>query len=90
MRIKKGFVLREVCGENVIMGEGLGAIDFGRLLTLNETATWLWQQAQEMGDFNVELLANRLCEEYDVTLEQARTYVKEMLQDWQDIDVLEM
>ena len=90
MRIKKGFVLREVCGENVIMGEGLGAIDFGRLLTLNETATWLWQQAQEMGDFNVELLANRLCEEYDVTLEQARTDVKEMLQDWQDIDVLEM
>jgi hypothetical protein len=26
MRIKKDFVLREVCGENVIMGEGLKAI----------------------------------------------------------------
>ena len=43
MRLKKGFVLREVCGERVIMGEGLGAINFGKLLALNETAAWLWQ-----------------------------------------------
>ena len=35
MRIKEGFVLREVCGERVIVGEGLGAINFGKLLSLN-------------------------------------------------------
>ena len=35
MKIKKGFVLRDVCGEQVIMGEGIGALDFGRLLCLN-------------------------------------------------------
>ena len=57
MKIKKGFVLREVCSERVIMGEGLGAINFGKLLALNETAAWLWQQAQAMGDFTVEALA---------------------------------
>ena len=49
MNIKKGFVLREVCGEHVIVGEGLGAVNFGKLLALNETAAWLWKQAQEMG-----------------------------------------
>ena len=32
MKIKDGFVLREVCGERVIVGEGLGAIDFGILV----------------------------------------------------------
>lgn len=26
MKIKSGFVLRDVCGEQVIMGEGLGAL----------------------------------------------------------------
>lgn len=66
MRIKQGFVLREVCGENVIVGEGLGAINFGKLLALNESAAWLWKQAQEMGDFTVEALTERLCEAYDV------------------------
>ena len=30
MKIKKGFVLREVCGEHVIVGEGLGAVNFGK------------------------------------------------------------
>ena len=64
MKIKKGFVLREVCGENVIVGEGLGAINFGKLLALNETAAWLWKQAVALGDFNVETLAEKLCEEY--------------------------
>ena len=51
MKIKKGFVLRQVCGENVIVGEGLGAINFGKLLALNETAAWLWQQAVAMDNF---------------------------------------
>ena len=45
MKRKEGFVLREVCGEKVIVGEGLGAIDFGKLLSINDTAAWIWNQA---------------------------------------------
>ena len=51
MKIKNGFVLREVCGERVIVGEGLEAINFGRLLCLNETAAWLWKEAKELGNY---------------------------------------
>ena len=36
MRQKKGLVLRDVCGEKVIIGEGLEAVDFGRLMCLND------------------------------------------------------
>lgn len=89
MKIKKGFVLREVCGENVIMGEGLGAINFGKLLALNETAAWLWKQAVDMGDFTVEALVERLCEEYEVTAEEAQADVKEMIAEWQKVDIVE-
>lgn len=89
MKIKKGFVLREVCSERVIMGEGLGAINFGKLLALNETAAWLWQQAQAMGDFTVESLAEKLCEEYDVTAGEAKADVAEMIAEWQKVDVVE-
>jgi len=88
MRIKEGFVLREVCGERVIMGEGLGAINFGKMLALNETAAWLWQQAQDMGDFTVEALAERLCEEYEVTADEAKADVAEMIADWQEVGVV--
>ena len=89
MKIKKGFVLRKVCGENVIVGEGLGAINFGKLLSLNDSAAWLWQQALEMGDFTIESLAEKLCEEYDVEPDEARQDVDEILAEWQNIGVVE-
>ena len=89
MRIKKGFVLREVCGERVIVGEGLGAINFGKLLALNETAAWLWKQAQDMGDFTIEALAERLCEEYEVEVDEAKADVVEIIAEWQKADVVE-
>lgn len=89
MKLKKGFVLREVCGEQVIMGEGLGAIDFGRLLCLNETAAWLWKQAIEMGDFTFDSLASKLSEEYDVTTAEALADVQGIVSEWQEAGVVE-
>ena len=71
-------MLREVCGENVITGEGLKAIDFRKILSLNESAAWLWKEAKAQGDFTVESLTARLCEEYDVTAEEARACVTEL------------
>lgn len=89
MKQKKGLVLRNVCGENVIIGEGLEAIDFGRLLCLNETAAWLWQKASEMGDFTIDMLADALCEEYDVTKEQALEDVTTIVAKWQETHIVE-
>lgn len=89
MRVKNGFVLREVCGEQVIMGEGVGALDFGKLLCLNETASWLWQKATEMGEFTVESLAEALCSEYDVDLEHAKADISAIVAEWQKVNVIE-
>ena len=89
MRIKKGFVLREVCGERVIMGEGLGAINFKKMLALNESAGWLWKQAQEMGEFTVESLAGKLCEEYEVETDEAKADVADIIASWRSVNVIE-
>ena len=90
MKLKKGFVLRQVCGENVVVGEGLDAINFGKLLSLNETAAWLWSQAQGMGDFTVETLVKRLCEEYDVDKNQATADVKAIVKQWDELHLVDM
>lgn len=89
MKQKEGFVLRTVCGEHVIVGEGLKTIDFGKLISLNETAAWLWKKAGEMGDFDIDSLTNALCEEYEVTPEQARKDVKKMVAQWQELKIIE-
>ncbi|MBR3030628.1 MAG: PqqD family protein [Bacteroidales bacterium] len=89
MKIKEGFVLREVCGQNVIVGEGLDAINFGRMLSLNETAAWIWKKAQQAGEFTPEEIASALCEEYDVEPERALNDVKATFGQWQELGVVE-
>jgi len=89
MKIKKGFVLREVCGQNVIVGEGLDAINFGRMLSLNGTAAWIWKKAMEMGDFAAEGLADAMCEEYDVEHGRALSDIEATLAQWRDLGVIE-
>ncbi|MGX8696901.1 MAG: PqqD family protein [Prevotella sp.] len=89
MRIKEGFVLRDVCGDQVIMGEGLDVINFGRLLCLNTTAAWLWQRADEMGDFSIEALSEKLCEHYDVDAATAQHDVADIVGEWKKAGIIE-
>ena len=80
MKKKDGMVLREVCGEKVLVGEGLGAVDFGRLISLNDTAAWLWNHID--GEADIDNLALALCGEYDVETEVARHDVEAILEEW--------
>ena len=82
-------MLRQVCGENVIIGEGLGAINFGKMLALNETAAWLWQQTKEQGDFTIESLTEALCKEYEVTADEAKADVASIIAEWLEVGGLE-
>ena len=89
MRIKNGFVLRKVCNENVIVDEEIEAVNFDKMFVLNESAAWLWEQAQAMGNFTIETLAEKLCEAYDLTPDEAKADVAEIIADWQKVDVVE-
>jgi hypothetical protein len=88
MKQKEGFVLREVCGESVIVGEGLEAIDFGKLLSLNETAAWLWKEAERQGEFTIDSLTEALCGEYDVEADVAHADVADIIARWQESGVI--
>ena len=89
MRIKEGFELMNVCGENVIVAHGKGNIDFSRVISLNESAAYLWNKVLGT-DFTAEQLADLLMEEYDVSRETALTDCKKMMQDWLDAGLTDM
>ena len=44
MKIKKGFTLRTVMGQNVVLAEGNNADSFGKMITLNSSAAMLWNE----------------------------------------------
>ena len=88
MKQKDGFVLRDVCGDKVIVGEGLGTVNFGKLISLNETAVWLWEKAAELGDFTPQQLADALREEYDVDETRALADVEKLIASWKESGLL--
>ena len=68
MQIKEGFLLREVAGNYVVMPLK-SELNFGGLMTLNETGAFLWRLL-EQGASREKLLA-RLQEEYEVNEQTA-------------------
>lgn len=87
MKTKKGFVLRSLGQEFILVAEGLEAADANRLISMNESAAFLWK-AVENKDFEDETLIGLLQEEYGITREVAEKDVAALLQIWKDADVI--
>ena len=87
MRIKNGFELREICGENVILSHGMDNIDFSKIISLNDTAAFLWKKASGK-DFDEDKLVAALLETYDVEENTARQDVRQVIAKWKEIGLL--
>ena len=75
MQTIHGFKLRKLGDEYVLIGESRELINFDKMITLNESAAFLWQQAEKQtldeGTFTTEHLIDALVEEYDIPRDQA-------------------
>jgi len=88
MKIKKGFRLRSVCGENVVVAEGIENIDFSRIISMNDSAAYLWNNVQETS-FDVESLTKLLLEEYEVDEATARHDAGQIIDKWLEAGIIE-
>lgn len=88
MKTKQGFTLRCICGENIIVAEGLANIDFGHIITLNESAAYLWRKAKEQ-DFTAEDLTKWLTEEYEVDEATAKHDSQQLIDSWLKAGIIE-
>lgn len=88
MRIKPGFNIRQMCGESIIVAQGLANIDFSKIISLNESAAYLWDAVKEQ-DFTPELMAELLQKEYDIDADTALRDAKELANAWRDAGLCE-
>lgn len=88
MKIKKGFELRNICGEKVVIATGIENVDFNQLISLNESAAYLWSKVTDK-EFDKNVLADLLCEEYDVSKEQALTDSEYIIGQWTEQGIIE-
>lgn len=86
MKIKEGFVLREVCGEHIVTAEGLENINFNKLISLNETAAFLWK-ALIGKEFTVEEMAQLLVDEWGIDMELALKDSENLCKAWEEAGI---
>lgn len=77
MRIKNGFVLREVAGQNMVIATGEASKDFHGMIKLNNTGKEIWQGMQE-GLAETEIAKN-LQDKYEIEAEKAIADTKEFI-----------
>lgn len=63
MKIKNGFVLREVAGDTVVLPTG--DLNINAMITLNESAAFLWKLMEN--DITEEEMVQKVLAKYDDT-----------------------
>ena len=69
MRVKEGYMLREIAGTWIVVPIGARVVEFNGLISLTETSALIWQMIED-GAKKEEIL-NRILTEYDVDKETA-------------------
>lgn len=85
MKLKEGFLLRQVAGENVVISVG-AAVDLNGMITLNNTGCTLWkclEQDVQMSDLTAALLA-----EYEVDEQTAQAAAIRFVEKLKELDLL--
>ena len=86
MKIREGFVIREIGGEILGVATGGAAEDFHGMLVLNETAREIWN-GLEAGKSEADIL-ELIVERYDVEEETARKDMKHMIEKMKEAVIL--
>lgn len=74
MKIKEGFILREVAGSYIVVAVGDAVKSFNGVINLNESSAFLWKILEKGAD--EQQLISALLSEYDVSKEVAEKDVK--------------
>lgn len=89
MKTKKGFRLRDICGEHIVVAEGIDNIDFSKIISMNESSAYLWEKVQGENEFTEDELVKMLLEEYDVDEATAKEDVKKLIEQWTEAQIIE-
>ena len=87
MKIKDGFILREVAGTFVVISAGNDDLDFKGVITVNEVGALIWRGVEQ--GMSKEEIVDKILSEYDVQREVATVDCDEFLQQLIDKNIIE-
>ena len=82
MRIKEGFVVRDIMGQCVVVATGEASEDFSGMIKLNETGKDIWKGVAD--GKSEEEIVDFIVSEYVVDKNHAEASVKKFVADMKD------
>ena len=89
MKIKEGFELQSVCGEYIIVPAGTENVDYSKIISLNDTAAYLWENVAKKESFTTEDMTQLLLAEYEVEEDIAREDCIAIAERWKEMEIVE-
>lgn len=89
MKIKKGFEIQNVCGEYIIVPAGADNVDYSKIISLNETAAYLWENVAAKDAFTTDDMVALLLAEYEVEESIAREDCEMIIERWKEMELVE-
>ena len=88
MKIKEGYILREIAGSFVVVPVGDNVVDLSSMITINETGAFLWGFLEKGAD--EDSLCAALMSEYEGAPEdEMRNDIREFISVLKEKDILE-
>lgn len=70
MKINRNYKIREIAGETIVVNQGTANVNMTRIISLNQTAKFLYEQLQDK-EFELEDAAQLLVDAFGITKEVA-------------------
>ena len=80
--------LEDLVPEDHLLRKIDAAVDFSRMISLNESAAFLWKEVEDK-DFDAEMMTSLLVDNYDIDRETAQNDVTALLKSWSDAGIIE-
>lgn len=87
MKIKDGFVLREIADTIVVVPTGELAKEFNGMINLNKTGKFIWELLQI--NLPVEEIANKLAIEYNIDKNKSKNDVEMFINKMKEANIFE-
>ncbi len=87
MKIKKGFLLRKVGTQNVVVAVGDESRNFNGIIRLNETGSFLWEKMQK--EISEDGLVLEMLREYEIDEATAKVDAHEFIETLREAKLLE-
>lgn len=86
MKIKNGFMLREIASQTMVVAVGDASKEFNGIIRLNTTGKFLWEKLQS--DVTIDDLTSAMTAEYDIDEKTAREDIESFIDTLKGANIL--